>query len=380
MKSYASFRKRFRAALSILGKSAKSARATSKIVKEAMSRLPGAASKKPTKFDPRRFSRGAAYVTASANDSRDVQNDARQATSGRACDRDVPAEHTSRFLAGSYTCDSGTREYKLYVPECYRAGVKLALVVMLHGCTQSPDDFAAGTRMNELAEEQGFLVLYPAQTASANGAKCWKWFKPEDQQRDRGEASILAGMTREVSAQYGVDERRVFVAGLSAGAAMAVILGETYPDLFAAVGAHSGLPYAAAHDALSAFRVMKSGRNSAKSRGVRVARATKPTIVFHGDRDQTVDMKNGAQIVRDAVVKDPNAPPMDVACSDGESEGRSFLRTVYGDPSGRHRVEHWIIRGAGHAWSGGSERGSYTDARGPNASTEMIRFFYSAVH
>ena len=164
------------------------------------------------------------------------------------------------FVSRSFTNHAGTRTYKLYVPASYSGepGKPVPAVVMLHGCTQSPDDFAAGTRMNVLAEQHGFLVIYPAQAASANGSKCWNWFRSEDQRRDRGEPALIAGITRKVVANYHVDERRILVAGLSSGAAMAVILGTTYPDTYAAVGAHSGLPYGAAHSMASAFGAMKA--------------------------------------------------------------------------------------------------------------------------
>jgi poly(hydroxyalkanoate) depolymerase family esterase len=260
------------------------------------------------------------------------------------------------------------------------------MVVMLHGCTQSPDDFAAGTRMNAIAEQQGFLVVYPAQAANANGSRCWNWFRPEDQSRDRGEPSLIAGITREVLSNYRVDERRIFVAGLSAGAAMAVILGATYPEMYAAVGAHSGLPYGAARSMPSAFGAMKGGR-AIDSRSNLPATPTVcrpqaehrvPTIVFHGDRDQTVDARNGAEIVKQATVGGSGEPRLRASVHEGAaSGGRTYSVTVYADAANQPVVEQWVLHGAGHAWSGGSPRGSFTDTCGPDASAEMIRFFYS---
>ena len=301
----------------------------------------------------------------------------------------VPADQVrpGEFVSRSFTNHAGTRTYKLYVPASYSAqlGEPVSVVVMLHGCTQSPDDFAAGTRMNALAEQRGFLVVYPAQAANANGSKCWNWFRSEDQERDRGEPSLIAGITREVVANYHVDERRVFVAGLSSGAAMAVILGATYPDIYAAVGAHSGLPYGAAHDMPSAFGAMKrstglagmpnrTGSGAPRAAGARGV----PTIVFHGDCDHTVDARNGAEIVEQAIRGYADEARLQASVRQGAAEGgRHYSHTVYADAANQPVVEQWLLHGAGHAWSGGSPNGSFTDMGGPNASAEMIRFFYS---
>jgi poly(hydroxyalkanoate) depolymerase family esterase len=284
---------------------------------------------------------------------------------------------------------AGTRAYKLYVPASPSEAPR-PVVVMLHGCTQSADDFAAGTRMNRLADEHGFLVVYPEQSANANMSKCWNWFQPQDQLRDTGEPSLIAGIVREVASRHGVDLRRVFVAGLSAGGAMAVVLGETYPDLFAGVGVHSGLPYGSAHDIPSAMAAMKGGRTGMPGLQVTpdmAARPSKkamhavPTIVFHGDRDHTVQHANAKQVVlqaREAYSVESGAAPLtaDTQC-EAVIGGRSYSRTVHADSTGRARIEAWTIHGAGHAWSGGDARGSYTDRTGPDASAEMVRFFLS---
>jgi poly(hydroxyalkanoate) depolymerase family esterase len=292
-----------------------------------------------------------------------------------------------RFLTSQFSSAAGTRTYKLYVPS-QAADPPRPLVVMLHGCTQSADDFARGTQMNRLAEENGFLVLYPEQDASANVSKCWNWFQPHDQQRGKGEPSVIAGMVREVAATHGCDERRIFVAGLSAGAAMAVVLGETYPDVFAAVGSHSGLPFASAHDIPSAMAAMKGGRGrsgAARPIGnqVRERSCTQavPTIVFHGDRDHTVQHSNGAAILQQASDAYDVAGKADgtalVATTERGSAagGRSFSRSIHAGADGQPHLEFWTVHGAGHAWSGGNVGGSYTDCKGPDASAEMVRFF-----
>ncbi|MFL6691510.1 MAG: alpha/beta hydrolase family esterase [Ramlibacter sp.] len=255
------------------------------------------------------------------------------------------------------------RDYKLYVPP--NAGTQpRPLVVMLHGCTQDADDFAAGTRMNALAREHGFLVLYPIQSQQANQQRCWNWFKHTHQQRERGEPALVAGMVREVMAGHAIDGSRIYVAGLSAGGAMAAILGRTHPDLFAAVGVHSGLAAGAARDLPSALEAMKGG-----AKGVPLpADNAPPTIVFHGSADRTVHPRNGEQVVQ------PFGPGREEA-PQAAAGRRSSTRRVWRDASGEVRAEHWLVQGAPHAWSGGSTTGSYTDPSGPDASAEMLRFF-----
>jgi poly(hydroxyalkanoate) depolymerase family esterase len=291
-----------------------------------------------------------------------------------------------QFVNRSYSNGAGARAYKLYIPKTY-SDARMPLVVMLHGCTQNPEDFAAGTRMNELADRHAFLVAYPAQSANANGSNCWNWFNVSDQARDQGEPSLVAGITREVASKYPVDEQRIFVAGLSAGAAMAVILGATYPDLYAGVGAHSGLPYGAADDVPSAFAAMRSRsgttfhRRRARSRTAtpRVAPTrAPPTIVFHGDHDTTVHADNGSEIVAQAVTTLGQAQ---TGCLEKSVQGRVSVNgrectiATYRDSMMRPCIEHWVLHGAGHAWSGGCCKGSYVDERGPDASAEMVRFF-----
>jgi poly(hydroxyalkanoate) depolymerase family esterase len=281
--------------------------------------------------------------------------------------RDPASPAQGRVTTGHYANGSAGRDYKLYLPP--QAGSRpLPLIVMLHGCTQNADDFAAGTAMNALASAHGFLVLYPEQSARANPQRCWNWFKHSHQQRGRGEPALLAGMTREVMAQHGADPARVYVAGLSAGGAMAAILGDTHPDLFAAVGVHSGLAAGAAQDLPSALGAMRT----APPRGAGAPTSGVPTIVFHGDADGTVHPDNAAAVIAASV-----PPGMTVETQQGVAAGgRRFTRVLHqraGDSA--PRAEHWVVHAAPHAWSGGDPAGSYTDPRGPDASAEMLRFF-----
>jgi poly(hydroxyalkanoate) depolymerase family esterase len=291
------------------------------------------------------------------------------------------------FEAHEFRNEAGSRAYKVYVPTG-KSDAPRAMIVMLHGCTQSADDFAAGTRMNRLADEHGFMVVYPEQAPQANASKCWSWFKPQDQLRGAGEPSLIAGIVREVARSHGADPSRIYVAGLSAGAAMAVVLGETYPELFAGVGAHSGLPYGSAHDIPSALAAMKGRRSGLPGlqdvpvvAGIPRRRAVQavPTIVFHGDRDHTVRPTNAAHIVeqaRDAHGAREGDGELRVSTQSGITPaGRRFSRTVHADTEGRARIESWTLHGAGHAWSGGHASGTYTDGTGPDASAEMVRFF-----
>lgn len=283
-----------------------------------------------------------------------------------------PLPDGASFTTQTFSNAAGTLSYKLYVPANRRGGQPLPLVVMLHGCTQSPDDFAAGTRMNALAEEMGFLVAYPAQDSAANAQKCWNWFTREHQRRDQGEPSLIAGMTRRIMQDHRVDERRVFVAGLSAGGAAAAILGASYPDLYAAVGVHSGLPAGAAHNLPSALAAMRQGAAGDAPQGG----APVPTIVFHGDRDSTVHPSNGEAVARQTTAADAG---LTSRVETGQAPGgHGWSRKLHADPAGRVLCEQWTIHGAGHAWAGGSPAGSYTDPRGPDAAREMLRFFLEA--
>ncbi|MCJ2118817.1 PHB depolymerase family esterase [Methylobacterium sp. J-001] len=271
----------------------------------------------------------------------------------------------ARFEDRVFTA-AGSRRYKVFVPSGY-TGQALPVLLMLHGCTQNPDDFAAGTQMNRLAEEQTFLVAYPEQPQSANMQRCWNWYAAGDQARDGGEPALLAGIARAVVDEFSADPDRVYAAGLSAGGAAAAILAATYPDLFAAVGVHSGLACGSARDVASAFAAMK-GQGGAPGRN----RQAVPTIVFHGDVDRTVHPANGDQVVAQAMAVTGLAETVERGTSPG---GVAYTRTVRSDGAGQARLEYWVLHGAGHAWSGGSPDGSFTEPRGPDASRAMVRFF-----
>jgi poly(hydroxyalkanoate) depolymerase family esterase len=288
-----------------------------------------------------------------------------------------------RFLAQRFESDEGSLHYKLFIPSGGE-GRALPLVVMLHGGGQDADEFALGTGMNELAGQHQCVVMYPQQSSGANWSMCWNWFDETHHHRGQGEPRLIAALTRKIIAEHGIDRSRVYVAGLSAGGAMAVILGRTYPELFAAVGCHSGLAHGSATDGYSAVQAMKDGVDAQALPQRRLA-VDVPIIVFHGDQDFTVHPRNSASIVQqflDSHTAQRRHEPVDVSVSQesGCAGGRAFTRHLHKGKAGRVVAEHWTIEGSGHAWSGGSRRASYVDVNGPDASREMLRFFLQRRH
>ncbi|SDE11037.1 esterase, PHB depolymerase family [Massilia sp. PDC64] len=293
--------------------------------------------------------------------------------SGRRARMRRPAADTAdstargRFVDGVFACDAGTRRYKLYIPVSGTTAQR-PLVVMLHGCTQNAADFATGTGMNALADEHDCLVLYPEQDRGANPQGCWNWFDPAQRARDSGEPAILAGMTRHVMAEHGVDPARVYAAGLSAGGAMAAILGAEFPELYAAIGVHSGLAAGSGKDMISGLHAMKHpARGKAVKKGV-------PIIVFHGDADALVHPGNGKAVL-DQFIAAHGGALVEATERGDHGAGRAYSRTRWHDKAGRPVAEHWTIHGAPHAWAGGKAAGSHTDPGGPCASTAMLAFF-----
>ncbi|WP_216828375.1 extracellular catalytic domain type 1 short-chain-length polyhydroxyalkanoate depolymerase [Alkalihalobacterium elongatum] len=301
------------------------------------------------------------------------------------------------FASGSFTSHSfGGKTYKLYVPSAYNSSTPTSLMVMLHGCTQDANQFAAGTEMNVLAEEQGFIVLYPEQTSSANSSKCWNWFETAHQSRGSGEPAVIAGMVEQIINSYSIDLSKVYVAGLSAGGAMSVIMGATYPDIFSGIGVGAGLEYKAATNSLQAWTAMSSGGPDPIQQGRLAYQAmgqqakVLPTIVFHGNSDFTVQSINSYQVITQwaktndlAYDGQENTYFYNQATEEIQGQvpgGRSYTRSIYRDHLGNRLMEKYIVDGMGHAWSGGSSMGSYTDPNGPRASELIWEFFNSNSH
>jgi len=280
-----------------------------------------------------------------------------------------------RFERVAFTHHGTSHPYFLYTPKTVAPDGARPLVMMLHGCTQDAQDFARGTRMNAIAEAAGALVLYPTQTQSANANGCWNWFRPEDQQAGAGEPALLLAMVQHAMQAQAVDADRVFVAGLSAGGAMAAVLAQQYPDVFAAVGVHSGLPAGAATSMMGALSAMKSGAKGWSPRVTKGVTRVVPMIVLHGDADSTVSHRNAEQLLQSSVADIANT--VHTQEQGVSSDGQRYTRTCVVDPLVPAEVvaEQWLLHGAGHVWSGGDSRGSHASERGVDASAEMLRFF-----
>jgi poly(hydroxyalkanoate) depolymerase family esterase len=293
---------------------------------------------------------------------------------------------SSQWLSSRFEHNNSTHHFKIYVPSGYD-GQPLPMIVMLHGAQQNPDDFAAGTQMNAAAEAQGYIVVYPEQSESANPLRCWNWFRPADRRLESGEAAMVAALTREVMSAYNVDTTRVYVAGMSAGGAMAVNLAVTHPDLYAAAAIHSGVAFGVADEPLSALCAMNDGLGRVRlpvrlSNGV--PQRAVPLIVFHGDADDIVHPRNCDQISAmsqlSAGAEGDTPPPRliqieSVGNLDNVGNGHAYTRHVFHDHTGVSIGEQWLVHGLGHAWSGGNPEGTHTDVRGPQATQEIIRFF-----
>jgi poly(hydroxyalkanoate) depolymerase family esterase len=283
---------------------------------------------------------------------------------------DAEPELGERFLKRAYRGAAGSLDYRLYLPANHEQR-DLALVLMLHGCGQNPEDFALGTQMNDLADEFGLIVAYPHQPRRANPSGCWNWFDRRHQNRGSGEPAKLTGLAQVLAKEFDVRRDRIFAAGLSAGGAMAEILAATYPDVFEAVGIHSGLPYKSAADVPSAFAAMK-GNAAADPAALSASDRRCRKIIFHGLADSTVDPVNSERILDEV---ERGGPPLARTDLDWQIEGGRVSRIVLRDETGREIVEQWLVEGGGHAWFGGDPRGSYTQTVGLDASRVMVRFF-----
>jgi poly(hydroxyalkanoate) depolymerase family esterase len=310
------------------------------------------------------------------------------ATSAVAASDHLAATETGQFIMREISTEHGTRRYKVFIPSGYDGSKALPLVVMLHGCTQDPDDIARGTRLNESAEDKSVLVAYPEQPETANPKKCWNWYDPAHQTRDQGEPALIAAITRQVMRDYKVDDRRVYMAGVSAGAAMALTVALSYPELFAAVGLHSGIPYGAAATVVEALTAMQGKGGDAETLAAKAkaamgsrARAI-PAIVFQGGSDHVVNPANAVRLAGQLAAIQGTPRGEKIMKTMGEkvetSGGYHYTRALEGSASAP--IELWVVEELGHAWSGGSANGTFADEKGPNATTQMLRFFLEHPH
>jgi poly(hydroxyalkanoate) depolymerase family esterase len=297
-------------------------------------------------------------------------------------DPSVQETESPQWLDSRFEHQGLNYNFKIYVPSIY-AGEPRPMIVMLHGAQQDPEDFAIGTGMNAAGEAHGYIVVYPEQSESANPLRCWNWFRAADRMLESGETAMVAALTREVMARYNIDTTRVYVAGMSAGGAMAVNLVVRHPDLFAAAAIHSGVAFGVADELLSALCAMNDGMGQVRlprtlTKGDVERPRVVPLIVFHGDADDVVHPRNCDQISAMSRLlsgTQGDALPPDPLRLENEENGRNYTRQVFRDQKGLPIGEQWLVRGLGHAWSGGDGRGTHTDALGPHATREIVRFF-----
>ncbi len=286
-------------------------------------------------------------------------------------------------VSRTFESAAGARRYQLYLPRGYDAARRYPLVVLLHGCTQDAADLARGTRIAEHVEREDVIAVLPEQPEGANPKKCWNWYDPAHQARDAGEPAIIAGITDAVIRGHAVDPARVHLGGMSAGAAMASLVAVAYPERYASVALHSGLVWRTATTVTAALAAMAKGVEDADSVGVAALaamgawRRPVPALVIHGGKDAVVNAANGRQAARQWAVTNARAlgaALADARISKGETNGFAWTRECH-MAGGVCVVEEWLVPELGHAWSGGSREGTYTDERGPDATREMLRFF-----
>jgi poly(hydroxyalkanoate) depolymerase family esterase len=302
--------------------------------------------------------------------------------------------NAGKWISGTATNASESRTYQLWVPASYDQKKRVPLVMMLHGCMQNPQGLAAISGMNEIAEQNNFLVVYPEQTAVANPLRCWNWFDPKHQMREAGEPALLAAVIKQVFASYRVDTARVYVVGISAGGAMANVMGVSYPDLFSAIGVSAGLEFKAATTVEGGLAAMKQGGPDPAQQGLLAFKAMgasartrrrMPVIVFQGEADPYVNPANAEQLIQQWVSTNNHlantridykviAQPAQTV-EGSVAGGYAYTRSIYQDGAGRNAMEKWIVKGLGHAWSGSPAAGLFADPKGPRASQEMWRFF-----
>ncbi len=274
---------------------------------------------------------------------------------------------------------SGPRRFKVYLPAKYDKSRPAPLIVVLHGCTQDPEDVARGTQFNRLADEKGMVVVYPEQNVKANGLKCWNWFDSAQQRRDQGEPALIAQIAQRVMNDHSIDSRRVYIAGLSAGGAMALTVAYAYPEVFAAAAIHSGIAFGSATSIANALKAMGGAGADVATlpSAVTTAMGSRrhfPAIVFQGAADKSVNVVNAGQIV--SQLSEMYSPGGLKKLSEKKGKttgGYHFTTTTYG--RNKPVIEKWVVDELGHAWSGGSKDGTYTDPSGPDAGREIVRFF-----